>query len=226
MNNKAAVFGAFIIGTLIGAGSVIVYGKNKYIKKDIYEKEISCAREEQLRMQDGLLKEKKVLEEERKALAEEKKNIAEKNVLYKSRIMDDYQKGLSSFGYVEEVLGKANENLEVKQKEEPKKDIPIPEPVKEAVRDEDYDDDSKIYIIGEEDFGELGYDIRDLTFYDNGVVTDEVGEVIDPNELLGGSMAEILEGYSEGGFKEVYVRNDLLKVDLDVELAGTDFFEG
>lgn len=220
MNNKITLFGVFIMGTLTGAGAVIVYGKNKYIKKDVYEREISNAREEQLKLQDSLLKEKTNLEEERRALAEEKKSIAEKNVLYKSRIMDDYKNGLSSFGYVEEVLGKANANLEVKPKEEPKIDD-IQEPIKE-----DEDDDSKIYVIGEEDFGELGYDIRDLTFYNNGVVTDEVGEVIDPNDLLGVSVTEILESYSEGGFKEVYIRNDLLKIDLDVELAGTDFFEG
>lgn len=221
MNDKLKIFGAFILGALTGAGTLYVYGRDKFIKKDIFEKEISSAREDYARMHEELLSEKRQLEEE-------KKQLAEKNVLEKARIMDDYKKGLSSFGYVDEVLGNANEHLESK----PVTELEEPEPIifdveeKPKPKNEQQDKDEKIYMIGEEDFAEFGYDIRDITFYDNGIVTDEVGEVIDrPEDILGDAMIEILKGYSEGGFNEVYVRNDNMKLDIDVELAGTDFFK-
>lgn len=227
MNNKIALFGAFSLGALAGGASVFAFIKKNYIKKDIYEKEISTARKEYAEMQEELLEEKNLLEEE-------KRSLAERNTLEKARIMDDYKKGISSFGYVDEVLGRANNSLErLEQKpkqnpifgkdpwgktEEKEKDIP------EQVED---DDEDKIYLIGEEDFGQIGYDIRDVTFYDNGYVTDEVGQPItNIEEAFGDSIMDILSSYSQGGFKEAYVRNDVLKVDFDIELAGTDFFVG
>lgn len=213
MKNTLAMIGMFAFGAVLGASATMLYVESKYVKKEYAEKEISVARETYSKLSAEL--------------QEEKKKLMDLNELHKSRIMDDYKKGLSSFGYVEEVIGK-------EKNQHPKETVEIKEPQEEksyediySNQSEESDPDQNIYLIDSESFGDLGYEIEDITYYSNGVVTDSAGVVIkDPESVLGETVLELLPTYEEGGFGETYVRNDITKIDYCVDLAHTDYFEG
>lgn len=212
MNNLLKNFMIFSLGAAVGAG--ITYAVTKKYYEDISEKEIESAKQAYINMQ---------------------KNLFEKNKLEKERIMDDYKKGLASFGYVNEVLGPNNEppaeeiiednlNADEEESEEEHLDkhveIELPkEPIKNDIEQD-------VYLITSEILGEDGYEMEDVTFYSDGIITDSYDNVIpDTKQIFGETMLDLFAQYDSEGFTETFVRNDILKKDYVVDFAGYDFQE-
>ncbi len=73
----------------------------------------------------------------------------------------------------------------------------------------------KPYVIPPEDFGEEGdYEIKSLTYYADGVLTDDWDNVIeDIDELIG---EESLTHFGEYEDDSVFVRDDQMKIDYEI----------
>lgn len=85
---------------------------------------------------------------------------------------------------------------------------------KEEKEEEDMD---KPFIISPEEFGELDdYEAESLTYYADGVLTDDWNEVIeDADEIVGEDFAEHFGEYEDDS---VFVRNPELKTDYEILL--------
>lgn len=72
---------------------------------------------------------------------------------------------------------------------------------------EDEDDDDKPFVIPPEDFGEIeDYDTQSLTYYSDGVLEDDQGNVIEnPSDLVGDDIGDHFGEFEEDA---VHVRND------------------
>lgn len=92
------------------------------------------------------------------------------------------------------------------------------------VHKQGYDDGSKKevdkkvdrpYVISPDDFGDIyDYDIITLTYYDDGVLTDDMDEVIeDVDDIVG---VDSLNHFGEYEDDCVFVRNDRLKADYEI----------
>lgn len=74
-----------------------------------------------------------------------------------------------------------------------------------------------IYVISPEAFDEYeNYDVHSLTYYSDGVLTDEQDNVIDDIDAVVG--LESLETFGMYETDAVYVRNDRLKTDYEILL--------
>ena len=73
------------------------------------------------------------------------------------------------------------------------------------------------YVISPNDFGELdGYETISLTYYANGVLTDDQDNIIDNvDEVIG---MEALSHFGEYEDDSVFVRNDERKCDYEILL--------
>ena len=83
-------------------------------------------------------------------------------------------------------------------------------------------------MINQESVGGLHdeYEIEDLTYYSNGVLTNNLDEqVSDAEELLGKTMLDLVAQYEDSGFSVVCIRNDKLMKDFIIDFAGYDFQE-
>lgn len=71
------------------------------------------------------------------------------------------------------------------------------------------------YVIDPEDFGsEVGYDTMTLTYFADGVLVDDVDDVVDEPDIVVG--LENLKVFSELGASSVYVRNDIYRTDYEI----------
>ena len=72
---------------------------------------------------------------------------------------------------------------------------------------EDEDDDDKPFVIPPEDFGEIeDYDTQSLTYYSDGVLEDDQGNIIEnPSDLVGDNIGDHFGEFEEDA---VHVRND------------------
>jgi hypothetical protein len=81
----------------------------------------------------------------------------------------------------------------------------------EEEEDEDMD---KPYVIRPEEFGEEGYVQQSLTYYADGVITNERGKIIkNTDELIGINPEDHFGEYEDDS---VFVRNDRIKVDYEI----------
>ena len=87
---------------------------------------------------------------------------------------------------------------------------------KEIEEGEESEMDDKPYVIHPDDFGEDGYECESLTYYADGVLTDDWDHPIEDVEGLVG--VESLEhfGENDGDEDTVYVRNDRYKTDYEI----------
>ena len=71
------------------------------------------------------------------------------------------------------------------------------------------------YIISVEEFGEIPeYDTMTLTYYADGIVTDDVDDIVEEhNILLGDDFEEVFRDFDAS---TVYVRNDWMKMDYEI----------
>lgn len=70
------------------------------------------------------------------------------------------------------------------------------------------------YVIAPEEFGEAyGHETKSFTYYADGILTDEVGEIIsDPDVIIGDG----LEHFGEYEDDSVYVRNENTECDYEI----------
>lgn len=70
------------------------------------------------------------------------------------------------------------------------------------------------YVISPDEFDEMDYKVRTLTYYDDDVLTDENGKIIHDAEKLVGT--EALKSFGQYEDDSVFVRNDALKTDYEI----------
>ena len=69
------------------------------------------------------------------------------------------------------------------------------------------------YVISPEEFGEVGYTQVSLTYYADGILADENGEIVDDIEEIVG---DALEHFGEYEDDSVYCRSDPKKCDYEI----------
>lgn len=126
-----------------------------------------------------------------------------------------------------------NKHNEVKE-EEPEVEVEAPQDVdavKEIVKENGYTNYNKPqtviipqyvmspnddpYVIDPSEFGEEpGYDTMTLTYFADGVLVDDVDDVIEEADVVVG--LENLKVFEEFGATTVYVRNDIYRTDYEV----------
>lgn len=79
------------------------------------------------------------------------------------------------------------------------------------------------YVIIPEELGETGYEIVSLTYYNDGVLTDDTGLVIDEEDADGMIGEDALNHFGDHEDDSVHVRNDNLKRDYEILLNPTNY---
>ena len=131
--------------------------------------------------------------------------------------------------HVEEVK-EVKEVKEVEKKEYELKDIQIKDEPKTEKEHINYSQITKMYmsndkynqsmyddpfVIDPSEFGENPeYDTETLTYFADGVLVDDVDDVIEEPDIVVG--LENLKVFEEFGATSVYVRNDIYKTDYDI----------
>jgi hypothetical protein len=121
-----------------------------------------------------------------------------------------------------------NKHDEVKE-EEPQVEVEVPQDVDvvndivkengytnynkpESINVPQYDDP---YVIDPSEFGEEpGYDTMTLTYFADGVLVDDVDDVVEEADVVVG--LENLKVFEEFGATAVYVRNDIYRTDYEI----------
>lgn len=152
-----------------------------------------------------------------KVLADAKAEIDEVREYYRE------SRGVKEVEEVEEVK-------EVEKKEYELKDIQVKEEPKTEKEYTNYSQITKMYmskdeyqtpmyddpfVIDPSEFGENPeYDTETLTYFADGVLVDDVDDVIEEPDIIVG--LENLKVFEEFGATSVYVRNDLYKTDYEI----------
>lgn len=85
-------------------------------------------------------------------------------------------------------------------------------------------DAKKPYVVSPEEFGECdGYETISLTYYADGILTDEDDEVIEDVDNIVG--VDSLNHFGEYEDDSVFVRNDILKIDYEILLDSREYSE-
>ena len=79
------------------------------------------------------------------------------------------------------------------------------------------------YVISPEEFDEIGYEVSSLTYYADGVLADDVDDVIENVDALVGE--DSLKAFGEYEDDSVFVRNDALKTDFEILLDKRKYSE-
>ena len=154
-----------------------------------------------------------------KVLADAKAEIEEVREYYRE-----------SRGQKEEHVEEVKEVKEVEKKEYELKDIQIKDEPKTEKEHTNYSQITKMYmsndkhnqsmyddpfVIDPSEFGENPeYDTETLTYFADGVLVDDVDDVIEEPDIVVG--LENLKVFEEFGATTVYVRNDIYKTDYEI----------
>ena len=197
MNNKLSCLCAFILGSAIGAAVTWKVTKTKYER--IANEEIDSVKETYFKKKKEALETMESLNEELKDEIKRTRMVTEE----KPNIME-YAAKLQKEGYTD-------------YSNDDKSD--------ETTDDTEDVGFSKPYIIYPEEFGELyGYSEISLTYYADGVLTDDVGEIIeDVDDIIG---IDSLLHFGEYEDDSVFVRNDRLKCDYEILLDPRNYYIG
>lgn len=82
----------------------------------------------------------------------------------------------------------------------------------------------KPYVIPPEEFGENDYETISLTYYEDGVLTDDANYPIDDVESIVGE--DSLNHFGEYEDDSVFVRNDEMKIDYEILRSARTYAEG
>ena len=154
-----------------------------------------------------------------KVLADAKAEIEEVREYYRE-----------SRGQKDEHVEEVKEVKEVEKKEYELKDIQIKDEPKTEKEHTNYSQITKMYmsndkynqsmyddpfVIDPSEFGENPeYDTETLTYFADGVLVDDVDDVIEEPDIVVG--LENLKVFEEFGATSVYVRNDIYKTDYEI----------
>lgn len=178
---------AFLAGAAVGGGSVWYFLKAKYeeiSEQDIYSaKQAFRAREEKLQKEIDSLKEQ--LKSPEKDMETPKTIQASANKNQEKGNINDYAKMVDRVKYSR---------------------TSVPQPPEHEVE--------APYVISPDEFGEMdGYTQISLTYFDDGVLSDENGVIIDePEEIVG----DALDHFGEYEEDSVFVRSDPKRCDYEI----------
>lgn len=82
---------------------------------------------------------------------------------------------------------------------------------------------TKPYVILPEEFGEADYPTESLTYYADGILTDDRNNIIEDVERMVGT--ESLNHFGEYEDDSVFVRNDELRTDYEILLDNQRFYD-
>lgn len=93
----------------------------------------------------------------------------------------------------------------------------------EASDNEEVAETKRPYVISPDDFGEIDeYDTISLTYYEDGVLTDELDEIVEDVDNIVGF--ESLTHFGEYEDDSVFVRNDVMKADYEILLDPRPYY--
>ena len=116
------------------------------------------------------------------------------------------------------IVEKLGYTAESNEKEKPN------EEKEESKEEEDEEDmDSKPYVISPDEFGDCEYITVSLSYYLDGIVTNEQGKIVaNTDELIGEDFADHFGEYEDDS---VFVRNDRLGMDFEILKDYRDYYE-
>ena len=156
-------------------------------------------------------------------------------VIIKNKVLADAKAEIDEVReYYRESRGQKDEHVEevkeVEKKEYELKDIQIKDEPKTEKEHTNYNQIAKMYtsknefqtpmyddpfVIDPSEFGENPeYDTETLTYFADGVLVDDVDDVIEEPDIVVG--LENLKVFEEFGATSVYVRNDIYKTDYEI----------
>ena len=156
-------------------------------------------------------------------------------VLVKNKVLADAKAEIDEVReYYRESRGQKDEHVEevkeVEKKEYELKDIQIKDDPKTEKEHTNYSQITKMYmsedeyqtpmyddpfVIDPSEFGEIPeYDTETLTYFADGVLVDDVDDVIEEPDIVVG--LENLKVFEEFGATSVYVRNDIYRTDYEI----------
>ena len=153
-------------------------------------------------------------------------------VLVKNKVLADAKAEIEEVReYYRETRGKKEESVEEEEVKEVKAEEVKEEFKEEFKENKEYINYNKLttkytsseesnqfddpFIIDPSEFGENpGYDVETLTYFADGVLVDDVDDVIDEPDIVVG--LENLKVFDEFGATSVYVRNDLYRTDYEI----------
>ena len=200
MNKDLIVKGLiFVAGAAIG--SVVTWKMVKTKYEQIAQEEIESVREAFGRSID---------EDDTEESTEDESGI--KGVDPDSPSVAEEIRGIvKKLGYVTELPEEENPTETTGEKEENKEE------------EEEEDMDSKPYVISPDEFGDCEYITVSLSYYLDGIVTNEQGKIVtNTDELIGEDFADHFGEYEEDS---VFVRNDRLGMDFEILKDYRDYYE-
>lgn len=208
-NNLLSNFIALAAGAAIGSVVTWKLVENKY--KQIAEEEIASVKEVYAR------KYKQAAESD-----EDRSN----DVMVASRYdnkpdIQEYAAMVAGYGYVSENDEPYYDDPEDDEEEEDEDDYPT------SFDDRDKDDFVGPQVISPEEFDENGYETFSFTYYADGVLTDEEGNIVYDLENTVG--ADFYKHFGEYEDDSVFVRNDWLEYDYEIlrdERCYSDVYPG
>lgn len=125
---------------------------------------------------------------------------------------------------------KKEEEAKVEDKEEPKKEVQdynrqlenlsymAIRNMEEKAKKGDTVTDNEVYVISPNEFGngEYDYDLVTLTYYSDGVLTDDADDPILEEDLEDFVTKDFADHFGEYEDDSVYIRNERLKIDYEI----------
>ena len=153
-----------------------------------------------------------------KVLADAKAEVEEVREYYRSARGKVNRENVEETEEVKEVEKKEYELKDIQVKDEPKTGLTNYSQITKMYMSKDefqtpmYDDP---FVIDPSEFGENPeYDTETLTYFADGVLVDDVDDVIEEPDIVVG--LENLKIFEEFGATTVYVRNDIYKTDYEI----------
>ena len=211
MNSKAAFGLGIILGALGGAG--VTYSIVSKSKEEEKEREVFSIRQSF----DARIKE-----------------INDKNRIEKEKmtdkVLDEYAALIKERGYSSESESEP-EKVEEKKEELKEEDLLekfLSSPTVKVIDDIPLNQNPSTqepYFISYDEFGEIdGYNQRNMMYYANGILVEDDYEVVeDPEEIIGKENLDKLLDFAENGEYIVWLRNNDLLTDFEIQIAEYDF---
>lgn len=122
-----------------------------------------------------------------------------------------------------ERLGYTAETTEKEESNEEETLRRISDDEEENKEEEEEDDMEKPYVISPEEFGDCDYITVSLTYYLDGIVTNDQDKIVtNVDELVGNDFADHFGEYEDDS---VFVRNDRLGMDFEILKDYRDYYE-
>lgn len=190
MSNTLSNIIMFIGGAAVGAGAAYVITKKRY--EQIGNEEILSVKETYANRLEELQEKVKVLED---GISSENEDEPDQDEVSEEAMTNKtYDEIISGSEYISHSM---------------KSD--------KQIQNEKGDDNmAKPYVITPEEFDEFGYDTISLTYYADGVLTDEFGGVIEKDDIDGMIGSDFADHFGEYEDDSVFIRNENYEIDYEI----------